>query len=105
MVVFGFLWIRELSRAKRIAVASPSEERAPARAAMPEPASGERFPRSRFLEGATLGLGALIGGVVTVPPVGLLVAASLEGQKFHDIDLGPLSDYPSGKFIITTFVE
>ncbi|HKP17351.1 MAG TPA: Rieske 2Fe-2S domain-containing protein, partial [Gaiellaceae bacterium] len=58
-----------------------------------------------FLEGATLGLGALIGGVVTVPPVGLLVASALEGQKFHDIDLGPLSDFTEGQYMITTFVE
>src|ERR1044072_4081263 len=39
-------------------------------AAMPEPAPGERFPRSVFLEGATLGLGAIIGGVVTLPVIG-----------------------------------
>src|SRR5437879_5604636 len=68
-------------------------------------AGGERFPRNRFLEGATLGLGAVIGGIVTVPPLGLLVASSFEGQSFHDIDLGPLTDFPSGKFVITTFVE
>jgi len=65
----------------------------------------ERFPRNKLLEGATLGLGAVIGGVVTVPPLGLLVASSFEGAKFHDIDLGPLSEFPSGKFVITTFVE
>src|SRR5262249_36590143 len=65
----------------------------------------ERYPRNKFLEGATLGLGALIGGVVTVPPVGLLVASAFEGQKFRDVDLGPLSDFPSGQYLITTFVE
>ena len=43
--------------------------------------------------------------MVTVPPVGLLVASAFEGQKFHPIDLGPLSDFPSGQFVITTFVE
>ena len=37
---------------------------------MPEPAPGERFPRNKFLEGATLGLGAVIGGIVTLPAVG-----------------------------------
>src|SRR5690349_24495338 len=35
-------------------------------AAMPKPAPGERFPRSKFLEASTLGIGALIGGAVTV---------------------------------------
>ena len=109
--LFGLLWVRDLSSGMRHAEPPPPPERA---AAVPasEPAPGaaelaadERFPRSRFLEGATLGLGALIGGVVTIPPVGLLVASAIEGQKFHDIDLGLLSDFPSGKFVITTFVE
>jgi Rieske Fe-S protein len=112
-LVFGFLWVRDLSGGMSKAEPPPPPE--PARAAAPPaivgaagaplPGPDERFPRSRFLEGATLGLGALIGGVVTVPPVGLLVASAFEGQSFHDIDLGPLSDFPSGKFVITTFVE
>jgi quinol---cytochrome c reductase iron-sulfur subunit, bacillus type len=72
---------------------------------MPEPAPGERFPRNKFLEFSTLGLGALIGGLVTIPPLGMLVASSVEGQKFNPIDLGPLSDFPEGQFLITTFVE
>jgi Rieske Fe-S protein len=114
---FGFLWVRDLSSGMSRAEPPPPPEPAPAPAAgpappatagpagAPPPGPGERFPRSRFLEGATLGLGALIGGVVTVPPVGLLVASSFEGQKFRDIDLGPLSEFPSGKFLITTFVQ
>jgi Rieske Fe-S protein len=116
-LVFGFLWIRDLSAGMRRAepppppasvAPEPTEPAPPAsagEAGMPPPAPGERFPRSRFLEGATLGLGAVIGGVVTVPPVGLLVASAFEGQKFRDIDLGPLSDFPSGKYVITTFVD
>jgi Rieske Fe-S protein len=107
-LLFGFLWVRDLSSGIRHAEPPPVPQAsvpAPVTAAPEASAAGERFPRSRFLEGATLGLGALIGGVVTVPPVGLLVAASFEGQTFHDIDLGPLTDFPSGKFVITTFVE
>ena len=106
--LFGLLWVRDLSAGMRHAEPPPP----PTRAAAPleaasESASiaGETYPRSKFLEGATLGLGALIGGVVTVPPVGLLVASAIEGQKFHDVDLGLLSDFPDGKFVITTFVE
>ncbi len=106
-LVFGGLWVRDLSRGTRAAEPPP----APAAAAAAAPAtaealdSGERFPRSRFLEASTLGLGALIGGLVTIPPVGMLVASSLEGQKFHPIDLGPLSNFPADQFMITTFVE
>jgi Rieske Fe-S protein len=115
-LVFGFLWVRDLSRGVRGAAPPPPPEpeavpagpappatAGPAGAPLPGP--GERFPRSRFLEASTLGLGALIGGIVTVPPVGLLVASSLEGQKFNDIDLGPLTDFPEGQYMITTFVE
>jgi Rieske Fe-S protein len=113
-VLFGFLWVRDLSGSMRKLEPPPPPEPVPAGAAppanvgeagAPAPEPGERFPRSKFLEGATLGLGAVIGGVVTVPPLGLLVASSLEGQKFHKIDLGPLSDFPEGQFVITTFVE
>ena len=106
--LFGFLWVRDLSTGMRGAEPPPPPMRA-APASEAGSVSGtianETYPRSKFLEGATLGLGALIGGVVTVPPVGLLVASALEGQKFHDIDLGALSDFPDGKFVITTFVE
>jgi Rieske Fe-S protein len=106
---FGFLWVRDLSGPMSRAEPPPPPEAAPAGASAThveaESTFSERFPRNRFLEGATLGLGAVIGGVVTIPPVGLLVASAFEGQKFRDIDLGPLSEFPSGKFVITTFVE
>ncbi len=105
---FGLLWVRDLSSGSRGAEPPPPPARA-APATETGPDTGgiavETYPRSKFLEGATLGLGALIGGVVTVPPVGLLVASAIEGQKFHDVDLGSLSDFPDGKFVITTFVE
>ena len=105
---FGFMWVRDLSSGMRHAEPPPVPVPAAAPAASALDADStfsERFPRNRFLEGATLGLGALIGGVVTVPPVCLLVATAFEGQKFHDVDLGPLTDFPSGKYLITTFVE
>jgi Rieske Fe-S protein len=72
---------------------------------MPEPPPGERYPRNKFLEFSTLGLGAVIGGLVTIPPLGMLAASGFEGQKFQPVDLGPLSSFPEGQFIITTFVE
>jgi len=115
-LVFGFLWVRDLSRGTTPAVPPPppAPEPVPAgpappahvgEAGAPLPSPGERFPRSKFLEASTLGLGALIGGVVTVPPVGLLVASAFEGQTFKEVDLGPLSDFPDGEYVITTFVE
>jgi Rieske Fe-S protein len=110
-LLFGFLWVRDLSKGASHAEPPPPPEPAlaaatgPAHAGMPEPAPGERFPRNKFLEFSTLGLGALIGGLVTIPPLGMLVASGVEGAKFNPIDLGPISDFPEGQFLITTFVE
>jgi Rieske Fe-S protein len=104
-LVFGFLWARDVATGRHAAVAPSDEEVAATDGAPPEPDSAERFPRNKFLEGATLGLGAMIGALVTIPPLGLLAASSFEGQSFHNINLGPISDFPVGKFMITTFLE
>jgi Rieske Fe-S protein len=116
-VLFGFFWIRDLTGGMR--TAAPAERQVvpdspggappiPANegpAGMPVAAAGETFPRSKFLEGATLGLGALIGGAVTVPPLGLLVLPTVLGEDDRDIDLGAVTDFPPGKFVIATFVS
>ena len=109
-VAFGGVWLRDLTTASAEEGAPPPPPSKPAGAGVSAAttaaiAEGERYPRDRVLEGATLGLGALIGAVVTIPPLGLLTAASFEGQSFHKVDLGPISDFPVGKFLITTFVE
>jgi Rieske Fe-S protein len=108
-VIFGLFWVRDLSTGTRAAEPPPPPGPAPAvatssstEAAIQE---GERYPRSVFLEASTLGLGALIGGLVTIPPLGMLVASSLEGAKFEPVNLGPISYFPEGQFMITTFVE
>lgn len=116
-IVFGFLWAREATKEFRAAPVHPVEpERGgpqpstdaaiPADrggAAMPEPAPGERFPRSKFLEFSTLGLGGVIGGLVTVPAVGFMIVPAFEKQGYPKIDLGPLSDFPEGQWLITSF--
>jgi Rieske Fe-S protein len=70
---------------------------------MPHPAPGERFPRSRFLEGATLGLGGVIGGIVTVPVAGFAVLPGFLKQKHHRVDLGPVSELKEGQWYVATF--
>ena len=116
-VVFAFLWIRDATSEFRGAPEEIEPERrevrptaeAPAipadhgEAAMPEPEPGERFPRSRFLEGTTLGLGAVIGGLVSVPALGFAVIPAFRGQSTGDIDLGPLANFPEKQWIVASF--
>jgi Rieske Fe-S protein len=102
-VVFGFLWIREATREVR-GVPEEAEEEVVAVEDFEE-AVPARYPRSKFLEGATLGFGALIGGVITAPVLGFAVLPAFVGQNYPEIDLGPLDNYPEGSFVIATFVS
>ena len=99
-LVFGFLWARDVT-GRPTAAASPPDEAA----ARPEPVTGERFPRSRFLEGATLGLGAVIGAIVTLPAAGFALLPGFLKQKAHNVDLGPISDFEENKWKIVTFAR
>src|SRR5437764_9979640 len=94
-IVFGFLWARDATMEyRRVPEPLEPDRREPpptaeappipahrGEAAMPEPAPGERFPRSKFLEASTLGLGAVIGGLVTVPAIGLMVVRACVTQR------------------------
>jgi quinol---cytochrome c reductase iron-sulfur subunit, bacillus type len=103
-VVFGFLWIRDVTgEVRRVPVEEPAPPPVSELAEPEEPVEVERYPRDRFLEGATLGIGALIGGVVTVPALGFMVAPAFVGQEYEPIDLGPLDNFPQDQFFITKF--
>ncbi len=112
-VIFGFLWARDVvTRGEpRVRVeGEPPPPAAPAgppdqgEAAMPEPEPGERFPRSKFLEGATLGLGGVITGIVTIPILGFAVLPAFTREEKHEADLGPVSNFPEGQFVVATFM-
>jgi len=113
-VVSAALWVRDSARG----YSTPTEHEPETRGAAPVPADRlgpampvtededvERFPRSVFLEGATLGLGAVIGGVVTVPVVGFMVAPAFVKQHPKNVDLGALDQFPEGEFVIATFIR
>jgi Rieske Fe-S protein len=104
-LVFGFLWARDVATGGRAVPGLPPEEPAAEAPAMPEPAPGERFPRNKFLEGATLGLGAVIGGIVTLPAVGFALLPAFVKQGAHEVDLGPVDDFPENKFVVATFMR
>jgi len=105
-VVFGFLWARDVVAAGRGEV---PPEPVPAQVddgpdtLEPEPA--ERFPRSVFLEASTLGLGAVIGGIATVPALGFAVLPAFLKQHSPEIDIGPINDFPQGQYVVATFLR
>ena len=119
-VVCAMLWIRDSARAGGYATAidvAPETRPAPGAGAEPVPADQggpalpvmdeeeiERYPRSVFLETTTLGLGALIGGLVAVPTLGFMIAPAFIRQHPKSVDLGPYTQFPEGKFVITTFL-
>lgn len=100
-VVFGFFWIRDVTREVRAVPAEPE----PVVVEEAEEVEVERFPRSKFLEGATLGIGAIIGGIVTLPVLGFAVAPAFVGQDYPEVDLGPLDSFPEGDFLTATFTS
>ena len=119
-VAFGFLWVRDLTAGMRTEpipdieperrVTDPGVRAAPGtagEAALPQMSDEEidRYPRSRFLEGATLGVGGLIGGLVTVPALGMMALPAFVDQETNDVDIGPLDAYPEGEWRITTYLE
>ena len=106
-VVFGFLWIRQVTREVR-GEPEPVEAPQPVTAELAEVEEEEgppRYERSKFLEGATLGIGAVIGGIVTLPVLGFAVAPAFVDQDYPDVDLGPLDNYPEGEWQIATFTS
>jgi Rieske Fe-S protein len=65
----------------------------------------ERFPRNRFLERATLGLGGLVAAGVALPAIGAAVLPALSRNKQKAVDLGPIGAFPEGQFVIATFLS
>jgi menaquinol-cytochrome c reductase iron-sulfur subunit len=119
-VIFGFLWVRDVTGGYRrrdvgvepdVGGPESATEGAPALPAdrgdeaMPPPEPGETFPRSVFLEGATIGLGGVIAGIVTVPILGFAIGPVFQHQHHDEIDLGPLSNFKEGQFVVATYIS
>jgi Rieske Fe-S protein len=109
-LAFGFLWVRDLTSGTELVVAPDvAPESAAARAASegpppPEAEPSERYPRSKFLEVSTLGLGGVLGGLVSAPALGFMVLPAFLKQGEKDHDIGPLSAFPNGTFVVATFM-
>jgi Rieske Fe-S protein len=110
-IVFGFLWARDVTRDVREEVPAIEPETravadeataAPAAAAAQEPLPA--YTRSRFLEASTIGVGAAIGAIVTVPALGFMVLPSFTNIEEDEADLGPLENFPQGEYVIASFL-
>ncbi|MDX6397464.1 MAG: menaquinol-cytochrome c reductase iron-sulfur subunit [Gaiellaceae bacterium] len=116
-LVFGFLWLRDVTRPVRTPAPEVEPESRPSRATeATAPAEGDAmpvmseeeiatYPRSTFISIATLGLGGVIGGIITVPVLGFAVLPSFTNQHEPNVELGPIEDFPEGDFVIATFLE
>ena len=117
-IVFGFLWIRDVTSGVREPAPHVEPETRVVRETGAPPAGvGEdalpvmddeevaAYPRSTFLSAATLGVGAAIGGIITVPVLGFAVLPSFTNQDEQSVDLGPLENFPEGRFMIATYLE
>jgi Rieske Fe-S protein len=96
-LVGGLGWARGSGSNRRPTTAPPS--------ASVEQSGAERFPRSRLLERATLGLGGLVALGAALPALGAAVLPTLLNQRRKPIDLGPLTNFPAGQFVLATFVS
>ncbi len=108
-VAFGFLWVREVTKPVRTPAADVEPEArhaaAPAVVRADEEDESATYPRSAFLSAATLGLGGVIGGLITVPVLGFAVLPSFTNQAEPDVDLGPIDEFPEGQFVIASYLE
>ena len=118
-VVFGFLWIRDVTRGSMTPAphvepesrsAQPSLGAQPATAgesAFPQMSEAEvkAYPRSTFLTAATVGLGGVIGAAITAPVLGFAVLPSFLENEQTNVELGPLDEFPEGRFVIATYLE
>jgi quinol---cytochrome c reductase iron-sulfur subunit, bacillus type len=111
-VVFGLLWARDVTRDVRDEVPAiepetravadaPSTTVVPAVAEEPLPA----YTRSRFLEATTIGLGAAIGAVVTLPVLGFTVLPSFTNLDESQTDLGPIDNFPQDTYVIASYLS
>lgn len=108
-IVFGLLWIRDTARTHRPVDSAPAHglvgDESSSASATAEEQHLETHGRAGFLTLATIGLGGVIGAAVTLPALGFAVLPSFtgEGVETNEVDLGPITNFPEGTFVITSF--
>jgi len=109
VVVFAFLWVYDLTRGMGEPTAAPepgTETVEVADEATPElEDDSHTYSRQGLLIAGTVGVGAAIGALVTLPVLGFAVLPAFESEKQNDVDLGPVTNFPEGKFVVATFLQ
>src|SRR5262245_33825945 len=101
---FALLWARDATSKAGLDQPAEVEPEHRVPAAPAEPVAHEAsYTREKFLEASTLGLGGLIGALITLPVLGFTVLPPFLDQGTGDHDLGPLDLYPEGQWTIATF--
>jgi Rieske Fe-S protein len=108
-VFCAFMWVRRLAKAGALMqtgeVVEPEQRR---RTPLEQDEhvveqKPETYPRVTFLAAGTLALSQVIGAMVTLPVLGFMVLPPFLKQGFKDHDVGPVSEFPQGQWIVTTF--
>ena len=100
-LVFGFLWIRDVTRPVRAPAPEVEPEarrarRAGSRGGAADEPELKAYPRNTFLSVATLGLGGVIGGIVTLPVLGFAVLPAFTNQDEQNVAARPDRGLPRG---------
>jgi Rieske Fe-S protein len=106
-LIFGFLWIRDVTgdmKGEAAPALAPEPTAEPVLLAEADDDEPATYPRNKFLELSTLGLGAVITGIVTAPILGFAVLPAFVNQELDDVDLGPLENFPKDKWMETTYL-
>ncbi len=63
--------------------------------------------RAKFLSGATIGLGAVIGAAVGIPVLGFVLGPSFEGEEWYWVNLGPVDSatWEEDKFVPVVYTR
>ena len=103
-LVFGVLWLRDVFSPAAAPEPAPAKPRF---SQITEADLGAPVDRGTFLSLATIGVGGLIGAGVTLPVLGFGVLPSFmgDGVETKEVDLGPITNFPEGQFVIATYLE
>jgi Rieske Fe-S protein len=104
-LVFGLLWIRDVLSGGPAVPAVAPEPATPRVATAAD--LGAPVDRATFLSLSTIGIGGLIGAGITLPVLGFGVIPSFvgDGVETGEVNLGPITNFPEGEFVIATYLE